>query len=196
MSDILNPTGCLFEGDEINLDDYKYDSNTDNPALYVGTYKKYNEGSLFGMWLDLTSFASAEDFFQVCRFLHRDEADPELMFQDYMNFPAAWYSECGMDEDKFSKILEYADLDEDEREAYEDYLDDMNSNGSISDFRESYNGHWDSEEEFAENLVDELSMLSDAPESLKRFFDYKKFARELFIEDYYMSDNGHVFRRY
>ena len=32
------------------------------PSVYVGTYKKYNEGSLFGSWVDLTKFDSKEDF--------------------------------------------------------------------------------------------------------------------------------------
>lgn len=34
------------------------------PKLYVGTYKKYNEGSLFGEWLTLTDYSDADDFFQ------------------------------------------------------------------------------------------------------------------------------------
>ena len=186
----------VAEVEEVDLDFHKYDYRSGHPAVFCCTYHKYNEGRpLAGMWLDLTSFSTYEDFVDACRWLHRDEADPEFAFLDYENFPDAWYQEGSLDEDTFERIQEYAELDEDDREAYEDYLDDMNSDGNISDFRESYNGHWDSEEEFAENLVDELGMLSDAPESLKRFFDYKSFARELFIDDYYMSDNGHVFRR-
>ena len=62
--------GCLFEGDEFDLENYKYDYRTGHPAVYVGTYHKYNCGSLFGAWLDLTTFASYEDFCEVCRFLH------------------------------------------------------------------------------------------------------------------------------
>ncbi|MDY5685126.1 MAG: antirestriction protein ArdA [Prevotella sp.] len=33
----------------------------DQPAIYCGTYKKYNEGSLFGAWLDLRTFDSYDD---------------------------------------------------------------------------------------------------------------------------------------
>ena len=50
--------------------------------LYVGTYKKYNAGSLKGAWLDLADYATPEAFEAACRRLHRDERDPELMFQD------------------------------------------------------------------------------------------------------------------
>ena len=27
-----------------------------NPAVYCGTYAKYNNGSLYGMWIDLSTF--------------------------------------------------------------------------------------------------------------------------------------------
>lgn len=50
--------------------------------LYVGTYAKYNAGSIAGAWLDLNNYANADDFVAACRRLHRDEADPEIMFQD------------------------------------------------------------------------------------------------------------------
>lgn len=48
---------------------------TGEAGLYVGTYKKYNEGSLFGMWIGLEQFTDAEDFFEVCRQLHEDESE-------------------------------------------------------------------------------------------------------------------------
>lgn len=84
------------EVEEFDLDDYKYDYHTGNPAVYVGTYHKYNCGSIFGMWFDLTTFADYDEFCAVCRFLHRDESDPELMAQDYENFPEEWYTEGGV----------------------------------------------------------------------------------------------------
>ena len=62
---------------------YIVDYLWDQPAIYCGTYKKYNEGSLFGAWLDLRTFDSYEEFIDVCKQLHADEEDPELMFQDY-----------------------------------------------------------------------------------------------------------------
>ena len=30
--------------------------------VYVGTYGKYNNGSLFGAWLDLSDYSDKEDF--------------------------------------------------------------------------------------------------------------------------------------
>lgn len=192
MSDNQISTVSNFEGDEFNLEDYAYDYRTGHPAVYCGTYHKYNSGSLFGQWLDLTCFASYEDFCEVCRFLHRDEADPELMFQDFENFPEDWYSESGFDENTFDLILEYADLDDDDKEALEAWMSIKGSGRDaevISDMREHLQGKYDSMEDFAEHIVDELY---DLPEFARSYFDYKKFARELEYD--YTFENGFVFR--
>lgn len=57
--------------------------------LYVSTYAKYNRGSLAGAWLDLNNYRNADEFAAACRRLHRDERDPELMFQDVEADPGA-----------------------------------------------------------------------------------------------------------
>ena len=62
----------------------------EKPAIYVGTYKKYNNGSIQGAWFDLTKFDCLEDFIEACEELHDDEDDPELMYQDFENFPKEW----------------------------------------------------------------------------------------------------------
>ena len=37
-------------------------------------------------------------------------------------------------------------------------------------------------------------MLADVPDFLRNYFDYEAFARDLFLTDYYMSEEGFVFR--
>ena len=185
------------ELEEVDLDFHKYDYRSGNPAVFCCTYHKYNEGRSLtgGMWLDLSSFSCYDDFMAACRWLHRDESDPEFMFLDYENFCAAWYSESCMDEDTFDRIQEFAALNADEQEAFEAFLDvTCDKNVSFDDFRERYCGEWDSEEAFAEHLVEELDMFHNVPERVSRFFNDKALARELFMSDYDMSDDGHVFR--
>ena len=184
------------ELEEVDLDFHKYDYRSGNPAVFCCTYHKYNEGRSLtgGMWLDLSSFSCYDDFMAACRWLHRDESDPEFMFLDYENFCAAWYCESCMDEDTFDRIQEYAALDADEQEAFKAFLDvTCDSDASFDDFRERYCGKWDSEREFAEHLCDELDMFHNVPESVSRFFDFSAFADELFMSDYDFSD-GYVFR--
>ena len=42
-------------------------------TVYVGTYNKYNNGSLFGKWLDLSDYPDKDEFLEACRELHEDE---------------------------------------------------------------------------------------------------------------------------
>jgi len=62
-----------------------------------------------------------------------------------------------------------------------------------SEFDEAYCGKWDSTLEFATQLADDTGMLSEMSESLKYYFDYEKFGRDLFMGDYWEQD-GYIFR--
>ena len=161
------------------------------PAVYVGTYAKYNDGNLFGQWIDVSSFYDYDEFMDYLHRLHADEADPEFMVQDYENFPRSLYSEtCVCEEDWFDKIKMIAESDQKEAiEAYIDYYGDFNER----DFEDRYEGAWDSKEDFAEYLVDEIGM--ENIQNKDYYFDYEKFARDLFLSDYYFCD-GYVFRSY
>ena len=174
-------------------------SNGDGVCLYCGTYKKYNNGSLYGMWIDLEQFTDAEDFFEVCRQLHDDEDDPEFMFQDFQGFPEELYHES-MNADDVQKILDYLQLDEDEREMLDAYCECFG--GDATDFeelldkaRERNCGQWDSFKDFANTIADEqISCLSmgKSTEFFERYFDYDAFARDLEC-DYYISESGYIF---
>lgn len=58
-----------------------------NAKVYVGTYKKYNGGSLAGAWLSLADFKDYGAFLAACKKLHNDEADPEFLIEDSEGFP-------------------------------------------------------------------------------------------------------------
>jgi len=176
-----------------SVSSYIVDYLWDQPAIYCGTYKKYNEGSLFGAWLDLRTFDSYEEFIDVCKQLHADEEDPELMFQDYQCFPAEWYSESCMDEEVFDKIIAFIQMDDDKQKAFKAYVS-ATGDDSISDFEDCYEGEYDSEEDFATHIVNESYDLERMMGNLSYYFDYKAFARDLFISDYIFED-GYVFRR-
>ena len=139
-----------------SVSSYIVDYLWDQPAIYCGTYKKYNEGSLFGAWLDLRTFDSYEEFIDVCKQLHADE-------------------------------------DDDKQKAFKAYVS-ATGDDSISDFEDSYEGEYDSEEDFATHIVNECYDLERMMGNLSYYFDYKAFARDLFISDYIFED-GYVFRR-
>lgn len=179
--------------DAISKHEWKHDS--DSPALYCGTYGKYNSGSFNGMWFDLSTFDSYEDFENFCLAIHADEADPELMFQDYENMPGSLYHES-MGEKEFTNLLKYCDLcDEYGVSAVDDFLE-WSSSDDLDRMHDAYVGVYDSEEDFAEEIVSDCYDLEKTMGSLACYFDYEKFARDLFMCDYYFGSHGTVFRTF
>lgn len=53
------------------------------------------------------------------------------------------------------------------------------------DFADAYAGEWDDEEAYAQHIADETL---EIPASLAPYFDTEKFARDLFISDYFSVD--------
>ena len=174
-----------------SIESYIIEHLWDQPAIYCGTYGKYNSGSLYGAWLDLEMFDSYEEFIEVCNKLHADEEDPELMFQDYQCFPEQWYSESCMGEKDFDKILAFVKMSDDLKRAFRVYIS-CTGDDSISGFEERYEGEYDSEEEFAKHIICEMYDLDNMMGSLAPYFDYEAYAKMLFNTGYYFDD-GYVF---
>ena len=163
-----------------------------NPSIYVGTYEKYNNFSLFGKWVDLTQFDSSDEFYDYCRELHNDEDEPELMFQDYEYIPDGYVSECHLNPAIFEVLEELTDPND-----YEDFCSFVSHFGkgaTVEKFRDSYVGHYDSEEDFARELVEQTTT-KDVPEFYLRYFDYKTYAQDLFMDGYVFLD-GIVYHNY
>ena len=84
-------------------------TTTNRPAVYAGTYGLYNSGSLFGKWFYFDEYQSLDEMKEsiVEYFKGRDD-DPEIMYQDFENFPREFYSECSLSEELFDycKYLE------------------------------------------------------------------------------------------
>ena len=166
--------------------------------IFVGTYAKYNEGSIFGKWMDLSDYSDREKFYDACRELHNDEEDPELMFQDWENIPSPLIGESWLSDNIFEVVEAISNQSETWQEAFAAWLNytgnDLSSEDIehlISSFEDEYQGQYRSEEDYAYEVVDECY---DLPEFAKTYFDYGKFARDLFICDYWYED-GFVFRR-
>lgn len=122
------------------------------PAVYVGTYKKYNEGSLAGKWMKLDDYASKEDFLEAARKLHKDEEDPELMFQDYEGFPKSYYHESSIPDE----LWDWLKLSSDDRDMLEAYTDAVGEHyATFKDAEDNFLGKYDSPKDFAMSWVDE-----------------------------------------
>jgi antirestriction protein len=142
--------------------------------IYVGTYHKYNCGSIEGEWLDCEDYSSMDEFYEACAELHKNEDDPELMFQDWEDIPTGMVSESHVDAD----LWDWLALEDDDQELLSVYREFMNQEGTIDEARESYGGQFDSEEEWAAVYAENCGMLISMPEELRGYFDFAAYARD------------------
>lgn len=171
--------------------------NFEKASIYVGTYAKYNDGSIFGKWLNLSDYSNIQEFYQACAKLHKDEVDPEYMFQDYEYIPESLISESWLSEKIFEVRDALQDLNESEKEPFfiwcnNDHYDLSKADVEclIASFRDDYIGKYENDEAFAMEDIEERHDLSDFA---KQYFDYEAYARDLFCGSYW-SDDGYVFR--
>ena len=171
--------------------------NLKEARVFVSTYAKYSNGSSYGKWLDLSDYADKDEFLDACRKLHKDESDPEFMFQDWENIPEVLISEYEISETVFDLINKTENMPDTDMEAftiwmehYEYDIEKLDVYDILNRFYDGYCGEYDSEEDFAYDIVETCYDLS---EFAKTYFDYDAFARDLFIQDYWMED-GFVFR--
>jgi antirestriction protein len=154
--------------------------------IYVGTYAKYNNGSIAGAWITLTDYNDAEQFIDACKELHKDEIDPELMFQDF-------------DDIHKSYCHEYIDMQEvyyyvnaclsDNKDVIDAGLDCEIPLDSILD---AYQGQYDSDSEFAYDMADQCGYLILETNAWPyNCIDWHKAARELMFD--FNQSNGHYF---
>ena len=146
--------------------------------VYVGTYAKYNNGNLAGAWLSLGEHDTAEAFDAAARKLHNNERDPELMFQDCQGFPDEFYGESWLDE----RIWEWLALDKRERAVVEAWLDSVGGTESIQYILDHHVGSADSWDDYVADYIEQTGMLDSMPESLRGYFDFDAYGRDLWHE--------------
>jgi antirestriction protein len=164
-----------------------FNDNLSRPAVYVGTYAKYNNGSIEGAWVYLDDFTNEEEFYAFCHELHKDEEDPELMYQDFEEFPKRYYSESYINSD----LWEWLALDDNEKDILEAYLECFGFDGTIEDAMDAYQGQFDNDIDFTMEL---LESCGDIPKELPSYIviDWEATARTIMYD--YSSHNDFYFR--
>lgn len=143
------------------------------PRIYVGTYAKYNAGSIKGAWLSLDGH-DKESFLAACAELHKDESDPELMFQDFEGFPKSYYSESSIPDELFA----WLELDEEDRELLAVYREHVDQDAEIEAARDAFMGKADSEADWAQQWLEDTGGLEGVPEHLRNYIDFEAYARD------------------
>lgn len=167
--------------------------------IYVGTYSKYNNGSIEGAWLNLLDYSSHEELTRAMRVLHIDEIDPEFMIQDW-ELPEiikllGLIGESYISENLYEAI-EQIDNSNYGFEIIESYLKNYGCNSTeiseiIENVEESYQGEYSNDIDFVQSLLEDTG---DIPESLPNYIhiDWESTSRDLMM-DYFAFDN-HYFR--
>lgn len=159
-------------------------------SVYCGTYHKYSCGSIAGAWIDLSECADKDDFLSKCAELHKNEADPEFMFQDFEGFPESFYRESSIDE----RVFEWLALSESDQEIVEVYLNNVEKNAEIKTALECYYGQFDDNDyDFAYDYIESTCALDGASETLKRYFDYEAFQRDALMDFNSVKHHGKLF---
>lgn len=145
------------------------------PRVYVGTYAKYNSGSIKGAWLDLDDYSDKDSFIEACRELHKDESDPELMFQDHEGVPDGMMSESHISDD----VWDWLALDDDEKELLTVYREHIDLLGDFETARDAFlsKGH-NTEADWAEEWLRESGGLEGVPAHLENYIDFEAYARD------------------
>jgi antirestriction protein len=174
------------------------------PRIYVGTYKKYNNLSTEGDYLDLTDYSDRDEFYEACKELHKDEKNPEFHFQDWEDLPKFMITESSLDEGVFEYLEAMEAMDDSRAKAFDIFV--VSVHGSWQGltkmkqyFENSYQGYYgkgteNAEIRYTEQFVDDMGYLKNVPDVVQRYFDFEAYAKELFMADLY-EDEGHVFSK-
>jgi len=160
------------------------------PKIYAACLAAYNNGKLHGEWIDATQDVDSihEEIQQMLKSSPEPFAE-EWAIHDYEGFGAVQIPEYM----SIENVAEYGRLIDKHGEAVIAFAGYIGSEHATEEcFEDAYQGEWDSEEDFAENLADETM---EIPEHLQFYIDYEKLARDLFINDYFSvkGESGQVF---
>ena len=169
--------------------------------VYVGTYAKYNHGSLQGEWLNIEDYNSTDEFYDACYQIHAKElkvfGDVELMFQDFEGIPRALISESYISPILFDinnclDGIDINDLFEFVDEFGFDYDNTDSAQYLIDKFNESYMG---CNTDFRDFVYDQFNLEFpdiDDSHAIMNHFDWKSYEDQL-KQSYKHTPSGNVF---
>lgn len=163
--------------------------------VWVGCLACYNEGRLVGDWFEAADCPTDEDAFNEAVPQHKKirQLNPheELWVFDHEGSPV---------DGEYSPVdaSRYADwmalLHESEVDAFIAYVKHVGTfdEQSVENFHEAYQGDYSSDEDFAQQLADDLGLIPEDLQWPASCIDWAHAARELMYD--YFSEDGHYFR--
>ena len=191
--------------------------------VWIGCLACYNAGELVGKWYDATEAAEVTteqlhadggyrsvglDSPDAARWspdgdepnvVFPDGPHEELWVMDHDGFGGLLDGECSpMEATRIAELA--ADLSEGEVPALGHFR--SNQGGDLTDdliteFRDAYVGFYDSEQDYAMQLADEMDLVPSEHSWPASYIDWESATRDLFMTDYWSADDSggvYVFR--
>ena len=160
------------------------------PRAYFASLTDYNNGVLHGVWVDLTMGVEHVEE-EIQKML---EASPTA--KETGETAEEWAvhdleAMGSISEHDIDELCEMGEAVDQYGQAYIEFVENY-GNSLISEFQDSYQGEYSTEVDFAYEFIDATGMLDGVDQNIAQYFDYEKFAKDLFMSDYTML-NGHVF---
>jgi len=172
-------------------------TSEDAPQIYLACLSSYNNGILFGEWIDAT--CDVEDIQEQIKQLLAKSPMPgaeEFAVHGHSGFGSLGIDEYESLEEIHEKALFIVEHGELGAEVMAHYSADVEY--AKEALEEYYVAEYESELDYATELFDEL-YLHGIPKHIQGYIDYEKFQRDIFIDSYFSLDvNGscHIFRQY
>jgi len=169
------------------------------PSIYVASLSDYNAGRLHGVWIDATQ--DIEAVYTAVEDLLRSSAEPgaeEFAIHDYEDFGAVRFSEY----EKLETVVRIAQGIAEHGKPFAgwaSHLGEREWDDHLDDFADCYLGSYDSMEDYAAQILDDLGVDIDnlGPEYLRPYirFDLEGLASDLSLDVAVEQDDAgvHIF---
>lgn len=149
--------------------------------IYIRSLTDYNKSNIAGEWiniegLDEYEIKNAIQYYLLKREKETNELHQEWVIHGYDNIPSSFG-----ENPNFEDLVEYMEAIEEHGETVVSAAYELDI--PLDKIKESYQGKFFSEEDFAEQIFNDL-YLHEIPEHLRSYIDYKAYARELFCGEY------------
>lgn len=164
--------------------------------INVTNLKKYNEGALVGEWVSLPCEGLEEVLHKIS-----NNGNDELFISDYetdiSNLKISEYDDIL----QLNEIAEEIDnLSDDEVIALQAYLEQYNDiEQALEEVRQgNYTIYYDCDDmsDVAYQVVNESGLLDGVPETIKGYFDYEAYGRDIDIEGTFIQVDNNIIELY
>lgn len=164
--------------------------------IYVTNLKEYNNGKIIGEWVSLPCEGLEEVLHKIS-----NNGNDELFISDYetdiSNLKISEYDDIL----QLNEIAEEIDnLSDDEVIALQAYLEQYNDiEQALEEVRQgNYTIYYDCDDmsDVAYQVVNESGLLDGVPETIKGYFDYEAYGRDIDIEGTFIQVDNNIIELY